>query len=254
MAFTIEGTEMQIFGKFITNFDMDYLAEHYIYISGDEDEKISVEELEAMLAKKRKTVCGTIFLYNPEQSPVGYKMSRFLQNDGFSDYGKFVPLNPDPMSFIINAGLKKEYRGKLVEIKYLFTYNRENIAPTPIIEEFDADLDKLTSEQYTRYDRDLNYLDIPNIRLSGKFVFFGMGSNYDRHHKAIKAYARALSAHVQKLDKTVLFIYDRNYTYEEALARAYFIDPNATGKMREIRANAFKEVFKSVPPQVVRLT
>lgn len=244
---------MQIFGKFITNFDMDYLAEHYIYISGEEDEKISTKELEEMLKKKRKSVCGTIFLYNPVHSPVGYKMSNFLQKDGFSQYGEFVALNEDPLSYVINAALKKEYRGKLVEIKYLFSYNRANIAPTPIIEEFDADLDKLSSEQFTRYDRNLNYLDIRNIRLSGKFVFFGMGSNYDRHHKAIKAYARRLSAQVQKLDKTVVFIHDRNYDEDESLERAYFIDPNATGKMREIRANAFKEVFKTVPPQVVRL-
>lgn len=244
---------MQIFGKFMTNFDMDYLDEHYIYVSGDEDEKITVDDLEAMLKKKRKTVCGTIFLYNPEHSPVGYKMSRFLQEDGFDQYGEFVALNEDPLSYVINAGLKKEYRGKLVEIKYLFSYNRVNIAPTPIIEEFDADLDKLTSEQLTRYDRNLNYIDVPNVRLSGKFVFFGMGSNYDRHHKAIKAYARALSAQVQKLDKTVVFIHDRNYDADESLERAYFIDPNATGKMREIRTNAFKEVFKTVPPQIVRL-
>lgn len=245
---------MQIFGKFITNFDMDYLNEHYIYISGDEDEKISVEDLEQMLKKKRKSVCGTIFLYNPEHSPVGYKMSRFLQDDGFDKYGEFVALNPDPLSYVINAGLKKEYRGKLVEIKYLFSYNRANIAPTPIIEEFDADLDKLTSEQLTRYDRHLNYIDVPNVRLSGKFVFFGMGSKYDRHHKAIIAYAQALSAQVQKLDKTIVFLYDKNYDADEALERAYFLDPNATGKMREVRANAFKEVFKTVPPQIVRIT
>ena len=244
---------MQIFGKFETNFDMDYLSEHYIYISGDEDEKISVDELKAMLKKKRKHVCGTIFLYNPEQSPVGYKMSRFLQNDGFDKYGEYVALNEDPASYVINAGLKEHYRGKLVEIKYLFTYNRENIAPTPIIEEFDADLDKLTSEQLTRYDRELNYLDVPNIRLSGKFVFFGMGSNYDRHHKAIIAYARALSEQVHKLDKEVVFIYDRNCDEQEAREQAYFIHPVATGKMKEIRANAFKEVFKTLPPQAVRL-
>ena len=245
---------MQVFGKFITNFDMDYLAEHYIYVSGEEDEKISVADLEEMLSRKRKTVCGTIFLYNPECSPVGYKMSYFLQEDGFDKYNQFVALNDYHLAHVINAGLKKEYRGKLVEIKYLFTYNRANIAPTPIIEEFDVDLDKLSSGQLTRYDRNLNYLDVPNIRLSGKFVFFGMGSNYDRHHKAIKAYARGLSAHVQKLDKTIVFIYDKNYDIDEALARAYFIDPNATGKMKEIRAKAFKEIFKTNPPEVYRLS
>jgi len=233
---------------------MDYIGEHYIYISGDEDEKITVNDLEEMLKKKRKSVCGTIFLYNPELSPVGYKMSHFLQEDGFEQYDQFVALNEYPLSYVINAGLKKEYRGKLVEIKYLFSYNRANIAPTPIIEEFDADLDKLNSDQFTRYDKTLNYIDVANVRLSGKFVFFGMGSKYDRHHKAIKAYARALSAQVQKLDKTIVFIHDKNYDAVEALERAYFLDPNATGKMKEIRANAFKEVFKTVPPQIVKLS
>jgi len=244
---------MQIFGKFITSFDMDFLAEHYIYIGGDEEEKITEEDLANMLKKKRKHVCGTIFLYNPVHSPVGYKLSHFLQEEGFDKYGEYVALNETPMSYVINGGLKKEYTGKLVEIKYLFTYNRDNIAPTPIIEEFDADIDKLTSGQFTRYDRDLNYIDIPNVRLSGKFVFFGMGSKYDRHHKAILSYAKALSAQVQKLDKTIVFLHDRNYDADEALEIAYFHSPEATGKMKEIRANAFKEVFKTVPPQVVKL-
>ena len=245
---------MQIFGKFTTNFDMDYLTEHYIYLNDGEDDIITEEDLENMLKKKRKTVCGTIILYNPEVSPVGYKMSRFLQREGFDKYGEFVQLNENPMSYILNAGLKKEYAGKLVEIKYLFTYNRENIEPTPIIEEFDDDLNILTSTQLTRYDRELNYLDVPNIRLSGKFVFLGMGHKYDRHHKAIIAYARALSAQVQKLDKNVVYMYDNNCDAEEALESAYFLSPLATGKMKDIRANGFKEVFKTNPPQVLKLT
>lgn len=245
---------MQIFGKFTTSFDMDFVSEHYIYLGGDEQEKITVEELENMLKKKRKTVCGTIFLYNPELSPVGYKLSPFLQEDGFEQYDEYVPFNEDPVSYVINAGLKKHYSGKLVEIKYIFSYNRSNIAPTPIIEEFDADLDKLNSNQLTRYDKTLNYIDIPNIRVSGKFVFFGMGSKYDRHHKAIIAYSRALSSQVQKLDKQIVFMHDNNYDADEALERAYFLSPKATGKMKEIRANAFKEIFKETPHKVIKIT
>ena len=247
---------MQIFGKFTTNFDMDYINGHYIYLNENDDAKITPQELEDMIQKKRKrkSVCGTIFLYNPELSPVGYSMSRFLQEDGFDKYDEFVPLNEDPMSYIINAGLKNIYPNKLVEIKYLFGYNRANIAPTPIIEEFDADLDKLTSTQLTRYDRALNYIDVPNIRLSGKFVFFGMGHKYDRHHKAIIAYAQALAAQVAKMDKQVLFLHDNNYDADEALQKAYFLSPLATGKMKEIRANAFKEVFKTTPHKVVKIS
>ena len=244
---------MQVFGKFSTNFDMDYLVEQYMYINESEDEKITVDDLENMLKKKRKHVAGTVFLYNPERSPVGYKMSRFLQEDGFDKYDEFVPLNESPKDYVLNAGLKQHYKGKLVEIRYLFTYNRENIEPTPIIEEFDADIDKLTSTQFTRYDRNLNYIDIPKIRLTGKFVFFGIGHKYDRHHKAIIAYARALSAHVNKLDKNVVFMYDNNYDPEECIERAYYPSPYAGGKAREIRANAVKAIFKTMPPQRVKI-
>ncbi|MDQ7044048.1 MAG: hypothetical protein Q9M34_11045 [Sulfurimonas sp.] len=245
---------MQIFGKFTTNFDMDYVSGHYIYLNESDEDKISSDDFEQMLKKKRKTVCGTIILYNPELSPVGYTMSRFLQEDGFDKYDEFVPLNEDPMSYVINAGLKRTYPGKLVEIKYLFSYNRTDIAPTPIIEEFDADIDKLNSSQLTRYDKNLNYIDVPNIRLSGKFVFLAMGHKYDRHHKAIFAYARALATQVQKLDKQVLFLHDKNYDTDEALDMAYFLTPLATGKMKEIRANAFKEVFKETPHKIVKIS
>ena len=245
---------MQVFGKFSTNFDMDYLVEQYIYINENEDEKISVADLENMLKKKRKHVAGTIFLYNPEETPTGHKMSHFLQNDGFEEYDEYVTINETPKMYILNAALKEHYKGKLVEIKYLFNYNRENIEPTPILEEFDADLDKFTSTQLTRYDKQLNYLDIPNLRLTGKFVFFGIGNKYDRHHKNIIAYAKTLSEHVNKLDKTVVFMHDNNYDADECKELAYFLSPFATGKMREKRANGIKEVFKTVPPHIVKIS
>lgn len=244
---------MQIFGKFSTNFDMDYINEHYIYLNKNDEDIITIADLKEMLKNKRKTVAGTIFLYNPELSPVGYSLSRFLKKEGFDQYDEYVALNEDPMSYVLNAGLKKVYPGKLIEIKYLFGYNKADIAPTPVIEEFDADLDKFSSDQLTRFDKQLNYLDIPNLRLSGKFVFFGCGHKIDRHHKAIIAYARALSAHVQKLDKQILFMYDNNHDANEALEVAYFLSPLAVGKVKEIRANGFKEVFRETPHKVVKL-
>ena len=245
---------MQVFGKYTTNFDMDYLVEHYLYINEREDEKISVNDVNTMLKKKRKNVAGTIFLFNPETSPIGFKMSKFLQEDGFDKYDEIVALNEDPKAYILNAGLKEHYKGKLVEIKYIFSYNRENIEPTPIMEEFDADLDKYNSDQFTRYDKKLNYIDISDIRLSGKFVFMGMGHKYDRHHKAIIAYVTSLSAQVQKLGKTVVFMYDNNYNIDECIERAYFLSPYANGKAREFRANGFKEVFRTNPPETLKLT
>ena len=245
---------MQLFGKFSTNFDMDYLVEHYIYINKDEEDTLTTQDLQNMLKKKRKHVAGTLFLYNPEESPKGYKMSRLLQEDGFDAYDSYVELAENPRAYIINAALKEHYKGKLVEIKYLFNYNRQNIEPTAVLEEFDADLDKLNSMQLTRYDKQLNYQDIPNIRLSGKFVFLGMGHKYDRYHKNIIAYAQALSRQVHKLDKKVVFMYDKNYDEDECREIAYYLSPFATGKMREVRANALKELFATVPPKIVRIT
>ena len=244
---------MQVFGKYSTNFDMDYLVEHYIYINENEDEKITTEDVKNMLKKKRKTVAGTIILFNPETSPVGYKMSKYLKEDGFDQYDEIVALNEAPKAYILNAALKQHYKGKLVQIQYLFNYNRENIEPTPIMEEFDADLDKYNSDQLTRYDKQLNYMNISDIRLTGKFVFFGMGHKYDRHHKAIIAYVRAISAQIHRLDKSIAFMYDNNYDIDECIERAYYLSPYAKGKAREIRANGIKEAFKTNPPQSVKL-
>ena len=63
-----------------------------------------------------------------------------------------------------------------------------------------------------------------------------------------------MSAHVQKLDKEVVFMHDNNYDKDECKEIAYFLSPFATGKAREKRANGFKEVFKTNPPQIIKIT
>lgn len=242
---------MQIFGKYKTNFDMDYLVEHYIYFN-ESDEQISVDDLESMLKKKRKHVVGTIFLQNPETSPKGMKICKFLQEEGFDKYDQFIELSDNSVSHVINAGMKKVYPGKLVEIRYLFNYNREGLHDATI-DLFEKDIDKLNSMQLTHFDRELNYIDFSDIRLTGKFVFFGMGHKYERLHKMVPFYAISLVEHVKKLDKQIVFIYDKNYDEEEAMKIAYFISPSMSGKLKDTVANAFKEVFAEIPPKTVRL-
>ena len=61
----ITGKKMQIFGKFTTKFDMDFINGHYIYFNDGEDDTITTTDLDTMLKKKRKHVCGTIFLTTP---------------------------------------------------------------------------------------------------------------------------------------------------------------------------------------------
>lgn len=242
---------MQTFGKFSTSFDVEYITEQYIYIPED-SEIIDTAQLEELLNKRRKTVAGTIFLYNPTIAPVGYNTNTKLASQGYVFENKFNELNFDNNCNLFASAIKEGYKGKLIEIKYLFNINKPNIEPTPILEEFDADLDKYTSNQLTRYDRELNYHDYLNIRLSGKFVFFGSGNKFDKHHKNIIAYARNLAAQAKKLGKEIAFMYDNNHDAQESQEGAYFLPPVATGKFKDVRANAFKKAFSKYPPQIIK--
>jgi hypothetical protein len=206
-----------------------------------------------MLKKKRKSVTGTIFLYNPEIAPIGYNTKSRLAEQEFEFDDNFHELNFNNMMNLFSKSIRDGYRGKLIEIKYLFNLNKENIEPTPILEEFDSDLDKYISNQLTRYDKSMNYHDYLNIRLSGKFVFFASGHKFDRHHKEIIKYARNISSQTKKLGKEIAFMHDNNYDRDECVDIAYYLSPLASGKMRDIRANAFANAFKTNPPSTIKI-
>ncbi len=242
---------MQAFGKFSTSLEIEYVSEQYIYIP-EADEVITIAELEKMLEVKRKTVIGTIFLYNPTIAPIGYNTNTKLSSQGYNFDGKFCEINFDNNCTLFASAIKNGYRGKLIEIKYLFGLNRPNIEPTSVLEEFDSDLDKYASTQLTRYDKELNYQDYLNIRLSGKFVFFASGNKFDRHHKHIITYVRNISAQTAKLGKTIAFMHDNNYDAKESAEGGYFLPAVATGKFRDVRANAFKKAFSSFPPSIIK--
>jgi len=243
---------MQTFGIFSRNFDHEYLTKQYIYIN-EADEVITIDDLKLKLKKKSKNVIGTIFLYNPTIAPIGYNNNSLLEEQGFEDFDTFVDLDFDKHCNLFSSAIKEGYRGKLLEVKYLFGYNKAGIEPTPILEEFDADLDRFSSGQLTRFDKQMNYIDVPNLSLNGKFVFFASGNKYDRHHISIIAYARSLSAKTTELGKEVVFMHDRNYDAEESRERAYFLPDLAGGKLKDIRANAFKKAFLTNPPVTQRI-
>ncbi|WP_321778192.1 hypothetical protein [Sulfurimonas sp.] len=206
-----------------------------------------------MLKKKSKTVAGTIFLYNPSMSPIGYDNNSQLSEQDFIYDGEYKELNFNDVMNIFSKSIREGYRGKLIEIKYLFNLNKANIEPTPILEELDADLDRYSSSQLTRYDKELNYQDYLNMRLNGKFVYFGSGHKYDRHHKEIIVYARNIATQAVKLGKDVYFTHDNNYDADECIDIAYFLSPLAAGKIREKRVNSFKDAFRTCPPTIQKL-
>jgi hypothetical protein len=250
---------MQTFGKYATNFDHEYLVEHYIYINEKDEEnqdiKISTDDLNQLLKKKRKTNAGTIFLYNPFIVPIGYKNDKTLHEQGFEFDDKFHELQFNDVLNIFSKSIRDGYRGKLIEIKYLFNLNKQNVENSShILDEFDSDLDRYYSQQLTRYDKTLNYHDYLNIRLSGKFVFFATGHKYDKRYQEIVFYARNIAKQATKLGKEVVFMHDNNYDSDECIDLAYFLSPIASGKMREVRANTFANSFRTNPPTIKKIT
>ena len=106
---------MQTFGKFATNFDHDYVTKHYIYINEKdedrEDIKINLNDLKKMLKKKSKTVAGTIFLYNPTISPIGFDNNSSLTDQGFEFNDEFHELNFNDMMNLFSKSVRDGYRG-----------------------------------------------------------------------------------------------------------------------------------------------
>jgi hypothetical protein len=239
---------MQAFGKFETEYDLEYLTEHYLYFN-EEDEAITVDELKELLKRKRKTVAGTIFLYNPAMAPKGYTAEQPLAEQGYAFDGEYTELHFDKLMDIFQARIKG-LEGKLVEVKYLFNYNRPDIEPTSVLETFNEDLEKFPSFQSLRFSRELNYREVKDIRISGKFVFFAWGHKFDQqNHKNITAYARSIFEQVQKIGKSIAYIYDPRMGREMTEEGIRFLHPVAAGKLKTKVTEAIAESFSTNPPE-----
>ncbi len=243
---------MQAFGRFYTGFEIEYLVEHYIYIE-DENGKITADELKDKLKKRRKNIAGTIVLYNPTLSPIGYNNNSDLQEQGFVFDDSFQELNFDKYCNLFSSSIKDGYEGKLIEIKYLFNLNRADIEPTPALEDFESDLDGYNSSQLTRFDKQNNYIDVPNIRLNGKFVFFATGHRHNKHHKNIISYAQRVASQAKLLGKEVVFLHDNSLNEQDSLKAANFLSLIVPGKAKDSRISGFKRAFKTNPPTTQKL-
>lgn len=240
---------MQFFGKFKEVHELEYLVKSYIYIpqkdENGEDIKLSIEELNLLLKKKNKNVAGTVFLYNPFTAPIGYKVEEKLQNQDFRFKDQFCELQIDEETRNLGRALKHNYRGKLIEVKYLFTYNKYNIKPTSVLEVFDLDLEKIHTEQLTVFAKKDNYHDAKNISYNGKFIFFAWGHKFDRAaHPNIALYASNIAQWAIKLDKQVGFIHDNTMDQDDSFEYTRFFSPVGFGKLKTVLPVAFETVFK----------
>ncbi len=238
---------MQAFGKFSTDYNLEYLTEHYLYFN-EADKKITTDDLKVLLKKRNKTIAGTIFLYNPAMAPKGYNTDRPLAEQGYDFNGAYTELQFEKLMDIFQSRIKG-YEGKLIEVKYLFNYNRPDIEPTTVLETFNEDIEKLSSLQNTRFNRELNYHDIKNIRLNGKFVFFAWGHKFDPLHLEILKYAKGIFEQSRKIGKVSAFIYKRGMSIEGSEEGILFFHPIASGKLKTKITEAIAKVFSTNPPQ-----
>ncbi len=237
---------MQAFGKFATEYDLEYLVEHYLYFNAP-DEEMTADDLSQLLKKKNKTVAGTIFLYNPVMAPAGYNTDTPLSAQGYGFDGNYTALQFNKLMDIFQSRIRG-FEGKLIEVKYLFNYNRPDIEPTSVLETFNEDIEKLPSFQQTRFSRDLNYHDVKNIRLSGKFVFFAWGNCFDRHHPNILAYARSIFEQSRRIGKESAYIYDPGLRQQMSEEGVRFLHPVAAGKLKTKVTEAIAKAFGTNPP------
>lgn len=237
---------MQAFGKFATEHDLEYLTEHYLYFEKD-GEQITTEGLKVMLKRKNKHVAGTIFLYNPVMAPKGFHTQRPLAEQGYDFDGEYTELQIDRLMDIFQSRISS-HEGKLIEVKYLFNYNRPDIEPTSVLEAFNEDIERLSSQQSTRFSRTLNYHDVKNIRISGKFVFFAWGHKFDQLHYNIVNYAKAIFEQSQKIGKPSAYIYARRMGMEESERNVRFFHPIATGRLKTKITEAIGRSFSTGLP------
>ena len=234
---------MQVFGKFKVVHELEYVVKTYLYLNENEDDKCDTDRLNLLLKKKSKNIAGTIFLYNPNVAPLGYRIDEKLQNQDFTSFNKFVELQLEDAVRIVAKNLKK-YRGKLVEVKYLFNYNKKDIQPTSTLEVLDMDLEKLQTNLLTVFAKDDNFHDFRNVSYNGKFIFFAWGHKVDRHHMNISTYATNIAQWAKKSGKEIGFIYDGSQELEDSFEYTKFIHPVNFGKLKTIVPYAISEIFK----------
>ena len=237
---------MQFFGKFTEVHELEYLTKSYIYIPFKDEERqdipIDIDELNKLLKKKSKNIAGTVFLYNPTTAPIGYKSEEKLYPQGFKIDDKYYELNIDHATRVVGRGLKK-YQGQLIEVKYLFTYNKADIQPTSTLEVFDMDLEKLHTNLLTVFAKNDNFHDYKNISYNGKFIFFAWGHKFDRHHSNIALYASNIAQYAKKAGKEIGFIYDGVMDKDESFEYTRFIHPRAFGKLKLLIGPAVETLF-----------
>lgn len=244
---------MQYFGTIETKYEEIFVTSSYMYF-GAEDEVITAKELKAKIktAKdKKRNVIGTIYLYNPVVTPVGYDSNSYLLEQDFDSFGEMVELKGETYITIFKQAMRDTCAGKIVEIRNLFNLNEKSIDSATLLTKFNDDLEIYPSYQNTQFERELMYLDAANLIPSGKFVLFAWGDKINqKEFPDIYEYGKLLYENAVKLGKNVIFVYKREKTEQGAIQYLQFSNPMQNPKYKKSITNAIKEAFKEFPPSI----
>ena len=245
---------MQYFGTIETKYEEVFLTSSYMYFNEDEDEQITAKELKAKIKTgkdRKKNIIGTIYLYNPVVTPAGFDSNKFLLEQDFEDFGSMIELKTETYITIFKQAMKDHCKGKIVEIKNMFNLVEEHIDASTLLMKFNDDLERYNSFQNTEFDRDLMYLDAPNLIPSGKFVFFAWGDKISsKEFPYINEYAKVLYDNAVKLGKKVAYVYKREKSKDGAIEYLQFSNPMQNIKMKNTISNAIKKSFEEFPPVI----
>lgn len=245
---------MQYFGKYDVGFGKEFLVESYLYVNKDGEDDISVEMFEELIKNKKlkkKNIAGTVFMYNPFVYPLGYDQKKDLQMQEYDKFGEFDELKIE-REITLFKPLVKGYEGQLIEIRNLFNLNSHNIDTPEKLVALNQDTELLNSQQLTIFDQDMNYHDVPNMDINGKFVFFAWGTKINKKEfHYIYVYAKAIYDKCVQMQKKVLFIYKRSTQKPYAIEHLHFLHPVGVGRYKSRMVPALKNAFATNPPQSV---
>lgn len=242
---------MQYFGIIETKYDEIFLTQSYMYFN-EEDEIITSKDLKEKIktAKDRKkNIIGTVFLYNPLVTPVGFDSNKYLLEQNFEDFGKMIELKGESYITIFKHAMRDQCKGKIVEIKNLFNLIEKNIDIPVLLEKFNNDLESYNSFQTTQFDRDIMYVDAANFIPNGKFVFFCWGDKIkEKEFPYINDYAKSIYENSMKLGKKVVYVYKKEKTQQGAVDYLQFSNPVQNHKYKNPIIASIKKAFEEFPP------
>lgn len=243
---------MQYFGTFMTKYEELFLVNSYIYFN-KEDEEITPKELKNLIKTqkdRKRNIVGTIFIYSPLVTPIGYDSNKPLLNQEFDKFDEMIELKiEDYMTSFKNAMV--HYEGKVVEVRNLFNMVEKNIDAGQLLIKFNEDLEKYNSSQNTEFDREIMYQDVLNLIPSGKFVFFAWGEKISsKEFPYIKEYAKSIYEKTLELGKNAAFVYKKEKTEEGAIEYLQFAHPTENIKNKPSLSSALKIAFAQAAPVI----